>query len=321
MRTRFIVTMAVAALALHGEPVDARIPPELKCKDIKGKASGVQAFSLLKAFGANARKPNTKKLTQDLAKAGRKFTKAFTKIEAKNGCATTGDSGDIRASTDQFVANVLARLCPPVETSTTTTLFETTTTTTTMVSPSSTTTTTTTLPPATGGLVISEVLYDPSSSDNGFEWVELANTSAATIDLSTFSLGYGGAAYTSGIAQLSGAVVAGGVFVVGGPSSDATNGFPVYDQVLDLSPDLQNSGTIGDGVALFDLPASDIMTDTVPVDAVVYGGNNDNGLIDETGTANAPEVDDAPAGSSIERLNAAGSWQIQESPSPGTVPF
>ncbi len=35
-------------------------------------------------------------------------------------------------------------------------------------------------------------------------------------------------------------------------------------------------------------------------DAVIYGPDNGNGLIDETGTANAPEVGDAPAGSSID---------------------
>lgn len=48
-----------------------------------------------------------------------------------------------------------------------------------------------------------------------------------------------------------------------------------------FSPDLQNTGSAGDGVALFDVPAASITGSTVPVDAVIYGPNNNNGLIDE----------------------------------------
>ncbi|MCP4662152.1 MAG: hypothetical protein GY856_42660 [bacterium] len=62
-----------------------------------------------------------------------------------------------------------------------------------------------------------------------------------------------------------------------------------------------------------------VTASTVPIDAVVYGSNNNNGLIDETGSANPPEVGDAPGGSSIERTNLAGSWQIQSSPTPNST--
>ncbi|MEM9598938.1 MAG: hypothetical protein AAGD06_32015, partial [Acidobacteriota bacterium] len=85
--------------------------------------------------------------------------------------------------------------------------------------------------------------------------------------------------------------------------------------------DFQNGGSAGDGVALFDVPCSSVGASTVPVDAVVYGSNNNSGLIDETGVANAPEVADAPSGSSIERTSIAGSWQVQGSPTPGTSPL
>jgi len=51
----------------------------------------------------------------------------------------------------------------------------------------------------------------------------------------------------------------------------------------------------------------------------LYGGSNSNNLIDETGSANAPEVGDASSGESIERTDLAGSWQIQSSPTPNST--
>ncbi len=172
-------------------------------------------------------------------------------------------------------------------------------------------------PPA--GLILSEVFYDRSSTDNGFEWVELYNSGTETINLSSFSLGYGGTSYTSGTLQLSGSVAPGETFVVGGASSDSTNASPTYDQTQDFSPDIQNSGSIGDGVALFNVPETAITSSTVPIDAVIYGPNNNNSLIDETGSANSPEVGDASAGSSIERTTIGGAWQIQSSPTPNST--
>jgi hypothetical protein len=74
-------------------------------------------------------------------------------------------------------------------------------------------------------------------------------------------------------------------------------------------------------VALFNVPAAFVTSSTVPIDAVVYGPNNNSSLIDETGSANAPEVGDASSGSSIERTDLGGSWQIQSSPTPGTTPI
>ena len=166
------------------------------------------------------------------------------------------------------------------------------------------------------GVLLSEVLYDVSSGDDGFEWVELYNSSGSAVDLSGFCLGNGGTSYTTSTVQLSGTIASGATFVVGGPTSSSTNANPSFDQVLNFSPDFQNSGSTGDGVALFDVPCAQVSGSTVPVDAVVYGPNNNSGLIDETGSANAPEVGDASAGSSLERVDLAGAWTIQGSPTP-----
>ena len=173
--------------------------------------------------------------------------------------------------------------------------------------------------PPPGGLILSEVFYDRSGTDNGFEWVELYNSGTQTLDLSSFSIGYGGTSYTSGTYQLSGSLAPGATYVVGGTSSDSTNHSPTLNQSLDFSPDIQNSGTVGDGVALFNVPAAAITSTLVPIDAVIYGPNNSSGLIDETGAANSPEVGDAPGGSSIERTTVGGAWQIQSSPTPNST--
>jgi beta-lactamase superfamily II metal-dependent hydrolase len=170
-------------------------------------------------------------------------------------------------------------------------------------------------------LVLSEVFYDASGSDNGLEWVEIYNAGSTTVDLSGYSLGNGGSDYTYSTVQLSGTVGPGQTFVVGGPTSSSANGNPTFDQVDNWSPDFQNSGSTADGVALFDVTAANVTSSTVPIDAVVYGSSNSSNLIDETGSANAPEVGDASSGESIERTSLAGSWQIQSSPTPNSTPL
>lgn len=170
-------------------------------------------------------------------------------------------------------------------------------------------------PPPAEGLLLSEVIYDVDGGDDGFEWIELYNSGSETIDLASFSIAYGGTSYGNPF-QLSGTVAPGETFVVGGPTSSSVNANPSFDQVENFSSDLQNSGSEGDGIALFAVPATQWTSSTVPIDAVIYGPNNNNGLIDETGSANAPEVGDAPAGSSIERTDLAGAWQIQSTPTP-----
>ncbi len=175
--------------------------------------------------------------------------------------------------------------------------------------------------PGAGGVILSEVLYDVSSGDDGFEWIELFNAGSGIVDLSGWCLGNGGTDYLYSTVQLNGTIASGATFVVGGPSSSATNANPSFDQVFNPNPDFQNSGSTGDGVALFDVPCNQVNGSTVPVDAVIYGPNNNNNLIDETGSANAPEVGDASPGSSLERVDLAGNWQIQSSPTPNSTPL
>ena len=176
--------------------------------------------------------------------------------------------------------------------------------------------------PANAGLILSEVMYDPSSSDDGYEWVELFNNSSSTIDLSGFSLGWGGSDYTYGTMQLGGSVVSGDYFMIGGPSSGSVNGNPVFDLVMDFNPGIQNGGTQSDGLALFSMTSDLIMAGTIPIDAVIYDlDGNSAGLIGIDGLPALPMVGDAGSGSSIERLDLAGNWSIQSVPTAGYGPL
>lgn len=171
------------------------------------------------------------------------------------------------------------------------------------------------VPASDGALLISEVFYDVDGSDNGTEWVELFNGTDTAIDLSGFSLGYGGLNNTNGTYQLSGTIEPGGCIVVGGATSNADNGDPVYDLAQDFRPDLQNSGNDADVVGLYNAPANVINADSTPIDAVIYGAENTNGLLDETGNFGAVDVDDAPEGQSIERVSLT-QWVINPTPNP-----
>ena len=172
-------------------------------------------------------------------------------------------------------------------------------------------------------LVLAEVYYDEPGDDGGFEWVKLYNGTANPIDLSTYSIGHGGTSYTYGTYQLSGTIAPGACFVVGGPNASVDNGFgdtPAYDVMAEFLPNIQNSGSTADGVALFDVTADMIAADTVPVDAVIFGGSNSNNLIDETGAAGAVDVGDTPSGDSI-ALQLYDAWAIQADPTPTVCQF
>lgn len=172
-----------------------------------------------------------------------------------------------------------------------------------------------------GDLLLSEVLYDVSGSDNGYEWVELYNASGSDVCLAGMSLGWGGSDYTYGGLDLSGTVTAGSTFVVGGTTSAGANGNPTFDQAADLSPDVQNGGSTADGVALFTVGAASVTSSTVPYDAVIYGTSNGSCLLDPSGSCGAVDVGTASAGSSIERTTLGGGWQTQSSPTPNATPL
>lgn len=161
------------------------------------------------------------------------------------------------------------------------------------------------------GLVLAEVFYNPSGSDDGQEWVKLFNGTGAAIDLSGYALGWRGGNFTGtgGTVQLSGSVPAGACFIVGGTTPNS--GITAYGMSFDFEPDIQNAGTGAgealDGVALYRGAASGITLTTVPIDVVAWGTVNSNNIVGPNGVltaANAPVVN----GQSVRRKDLA-TWE------------
>jgi hypothetical protein len=164
-----------------------------------------------------------------------------------------------------------------------------------------------------------EVVYDPMGNDNNEQWVKLFNACPAALDLADYSLGWGGVDYTLGTLDLLGTLDPSACFIVGGPNSNNSNALPAIDQTIDLSPNLEKSGTLADGVALFLGAAIDIMVDTVPVDAVIYGESNTSSLLDAQGNTPAPHVGDAGQTESIRRTGPR-TWTVEPNPMPELCP-
>ena len=119
---------------------------------------------------------------------------------------------------------------------------------------------------------ISELMPNASGSDDDKEWVELYNDDSYTMDLTGWSIQWSTSSPTSRTSREIPAgtsivdeefLVLGGVKMAGGSP----------DVVLDL---VMGNGSGGDGVYLVDCMGT-------VVDAVVYGGENSQGMYDESG--------------------------------------
>ena len=157
--------------------------------------------------------------------------------------------------------------------------------------------------------VISEVLYDAASSDNGNVFVELFGTPGTVLDGLTLEgvNGSDGSVYRT--ISLTGVIAASGVFLIGDDSGDGTSFIGNTDLVRDI--DFQNG------------PDSVVLRDGGSVlDAIGYGDFSDLFFAGE-GTA-AP---DAPAGFSLARRIPSVDTDDNfddfielELPTPGSVP-
>ena len=171
-------------------------------------------------------------------------------------------------------------------------------------------------------LLLVEVLYDVEDLNDGWQWVKLYNRCDEPVELASWGLSYAGFDYGGdNRKQLVGTIDPFGCYLVGGPNSAAINGDPDFELSDDFAPDLDIAEFAGAAVGLFDVPADRITTETVPVDAVIYGPNNDNALVDATGSPPAePHVGNAPINGSIQRTSEDATWITAEIPTPDVCP-
>ena len=163
--------------------------------------------------------------------------------------------------------------------------------------------------PAQASLVLSEVLYDSTGSDNGNTFVELFGAPGTVLDglLLEGINGTDGAAYRS--ITLSGMIPADGIFLIGDDSGDGTTLVGNADLVADV--DFQNG------------PDSIVLRDTGGImDALGYG--DFTGIVFAGEGSAAPDV---PSGSSLARSdpqvdtdNNLADFISLDLPTPGSVP-
>ena len=172
-------------------------------------------------------------------------------------------------------------------------------------------------------VIISEVYYDHLAFDNDWEWIELYNQSDQAIDLSDYWLGAGGISYDQFQFSLSGTILPGQTFVIGGPNGDAVSGNPSFDLVLNFLGGLPNPGTTNTmrAIGLFDMAMGDYVDGTsTPFDAVFFGDQpNVNTFLDVDGSIATFDVGDSENGNSIERISNTGDWVVQLNPNPGSA--
>ena len=70
------------------------------------------------------------------------------------------------------------------------------------------------LPPALAGVLINEVLYDPTSSDDGLEWIELCNDGAA-VDLTGWTIETAGSSWGECFTLAAGTIANGEYVLIG----------------------------------------------------------------------------------------------------------
>ncbi len=123
-----------------------------------------------------------------------------------------------------------------------------------------------------GRVLVNEFVPNPAGSDAGLEWIELYNPGTQPIDVTGWRFevfkSEGSRSDTDGLPEGT-TIDPGGFLLVGGEAVAGTD--------VTLETDL-GSGEGGDGLALVDACGT-------TVDAVVYGGTNEDGAPDEHGEA------------------------------------
>jgi PKD repeat protein len=159
-------------------------------------------------------------------------------------------------------------------------------------------------------LVINEVLYDPSGSDLGNEWIELYNPTNNVVDLNSWFVEMGGTSFSNVITFGDVTIQPQSFFVVGELN--------VIEADLTVSRlQFQNGGSETDGIRI-------VNQNNQVVDTLLYDEPNSNHLIDDAGIAGTNFAPDVSAGSSLGRNaqsadtdNCAQDFIEYSIPSPG----
>jgi len=158
-------------------------------------------------------------------------------------------------------------------------------------------------------IVINELMYDPSGTDTGFEWIELYNSGLEDIDLEGSRILKGGASFEQ-VYVFPRFILRAGRFLLLGEAS-------VPNTQFTASLVFQNGGSETDGVRYES-------ADGTYTDTVLYDEPNSYGLPDDSGSSGTSFAVDVPEGNSLARVidgwdsdACAADWAAEASPTPG----
>ena len=138
-------------------------------------------------------------------------------------------------------------------------------------------------------VVINEFLPNAIGTDSGNEWVELYNYSASPVDLSGWKLQKATSSYSTFYTFSTGTILSAGEFFVLGGANITEADFNIN------SLGLGNAGASGDAIRLLNEVENTI-------DIVIYGDNNNDGFIDDSGLIALDLVNKPSAGFSLGRI-------------------
>jgi len=138
--------------------------------------------------------------------------------------------------------------------------------------------------PGFAGVLVNEVMYNPSGADDGLEWVELCNPGPDPVDLTNYTIESGGASFKKSFTITGGTIEVGGYFLVGSSAGDVTGSF---------SSNLENGGASADGLRLK-------AADGTVLDTMLYDGAA-GALLDDLGVAGVGAI-------GVHEGNSLGRW-------------
>ena len=163
---------------------------------------------------------------------------------------------------------------------------------------------------AFAGVVINEVLYDYPGTDTGYEWIELYNPGAASINLQGAKILKGGESFAE-VFVFPYFMLRPGAFVL--VAEQNVPGAQFYATLA-----FQNGGSETDAIRY-------ISADGLYTDTVLYDNPNTNNLPDDSGSPGASFAEDAPEGHSLARImdgydtnDCAADFRTDSTPTAGT---
>lgn len=157
---------------------------------------------------------------------------------------------------------------------------------------------------ASTGVRINEILYNPTGTDTGAEWIELCNSGTTTVDLTGYTIQVAGSSWSTIYTFPALSIAPGEYLLIGAGSAYALGGT------------MQNGGSATDGVRLYGGGGV--------VDTLLYDEPNTNNLVDDSGAVGVEFAPTVSEGSSLGRYpdcadseDSSVDFRAFSSPSPG----